>query len=362
MAEPPRLRSLAANLALSAGSIVFILVAWLALEVGLRHVSPRYLDRFALDDINYLHVYSEAYGWVPRAGYRLQLGSDPETTINAAGYRGREVPLARTPGRTRVLMLGDSLAFGYGVGDEETSARQLELQEPRLELVNLAVQGYGTDQALLRFEREGLAFHPDAAILNFCLANDFRDNGARRAIYDGAYPKPYFTEEEDGGLVLHDEQLRLSRLQRFGLFLHQRSAVFHLLRQLVSGRPPVEAPAEEHAPARELTIRLLQRFARVAREHGVRPLIAIYPNYREFLAPSKRPGRLLAADLGDALCADLRPRLEARGVNRDTFWDYALDINFHPNARGHRVVARVLADLLREDGVLPGTAAPSAGP
>jgi hypothetical protein len=214
------------HLALVAGSVTAVLLLWMVTELALRALNPRYLDRFALDDINYLHVYSEVYGWVPRRGFRLKLGQGPATSVNDAGYRGPVCPYARTPGKKRVVMLGDSIAFGYGVADEDTSSRQLEKLEPSLEVVNLAVQGYGTDQELLRFEREGLLFQPDAAILNFCLANDSRDNGATHAIYDGAYPKPYFLLE-GGRLVLHDEQLRLSGIQRFALFLHQRSILFH---------------------------------------------------------------------------------------------------------------------------------------
>jgi lysophospholipase L1-like esterase len=344
-----RWRSLLANLALAFGSISSVLVLWLLAEAALRLFDPRYLDRFALDDINYLHVYSESYGWVPRSGFRLKLGQGPATTINPAGYRGPEYPRVPAPGKRRLLMLGDSIAFGYGVADEETSSRQLERIDPALEVVNLAVQGYGTDQELLRFERDGLLFQPELVILNFCLANDFRDNGARRAIYDGVYPKPYFTLEAGGRLVLHEEQLKLSPFERLFLFLHQRSIVFHELRRLARpATPEGEAATVEHPPARELTIALVQRLAELARSHRVRLIVAIYPNYREFLAPSRRPGRILEAPgLEDVTRADLRPLLEARGINARTFWEYSLDTNFHPNARGHRIVAEVLADLVR---------------
>jgi hypothetical protein len=353
----PRLpvRRAVANLALAVGTIAAMLLLWLGIEAAVRVLNPRYLDRFALDDMSYLHVYSEHYGWVPKSGFQLRLARGPETTINSQGYRGREYPHARTPGRIRVLMLGDSLAFGYGVGDEETSSRQLERMEPGLEVVNLSVQGYGTDQALLRFEREGLLFHPHAAVLNFCLANDFRDNAATRAIYDDSYPKPYFTLDQ-GRLVLHEEQLELSPVRRLGLFLHQRSILFNELQRTVATRPTrsEDAPAAEHPPDRELTLALLRRFGEIARANEVRLIVAIYPTLREFIKPSRRPQVILdAAGLDDVLRADLRPLLEARGVNPRTYGDYALDGSFHANARGHHLVAELIADLLRQSGVLP---------
>jgi hypothetical protein len=350
-----RLPPLVANLALALASASVALLAWVAVEAVLRLSNPRYLERFSLDDMSYLHTYSETYGWVPRAGFRLRLSGLPETSINRLGYRGREYSTVRTPGHPRVLMLGDSLAFGYGVADDETSSRQLELGFPGLEVVNLAVQGYGTDQALLRFEREGLAYAPDAAILNFCTANDFRDNGARRAIYDGAYPKPYFTLD-DGRLTLHDDQLALSPFARLALFLHQRSILFNALRSLVAPKPAAsrdDLPPPEHAPDRELTVALLRRFGDVARAHRVRLIVAIYPTLRDFIKPSRRAQLIVEAPgMDDVRRVDLRPLLEAHGVTRETFDQYSLDGSFHANARGQRLVAEILAGLLGDDGIL----------
>ena len=347
-----RVRSTLANLALAAVSTGFVLLLWLGAEAVLQRVNPRYLERLSLDDMSYLHVYSETYGWLPRRGFHLKLAGWPETKINARGYRGREYPHARTPGKLRVVMLGDSLAFGYGVADEEVSSRQLEELVPGIEVVNLAVQGYGTDQSLLRFEREGLLFQPHVAILNFCLANDFRDNAASRAIYDGAYPKPYFKLEQ-GRLVLHREHVKLSPLQRLGLFLHQRSILFNEMQRRVTNGPSKadDGAQAEYPPDRELTVALLQGLAEVSRAHRVRLIVAIYPTLREFIKPSRRPRVILdAAGLEDVMRVDLRPRLQARGVIEQTFSEYALDGAFHANARGNRVVAEILADLLREAG------------
>ena len=146
--DRPRIGTgLLAKLALSLASLTAVIGTGLGAEWVVRAFNPRYLDRFGASDMACLHVYSKEYGWAPRAGFRLRIGGWPETTINRAGYRGREYPHARTPGKHRVLMLGDSLAFGYGVGDDETSSRQMERLEPTLEVINLAVQGYGTDQA-----------------------------------------------------------------------------------------------------------------------------------------------------------------------------------------------------------------------
>ena len=49
----------------------------------------------------------------------------------------------------------------------------------RFDVINLAVEGYGTDQELLRLENEGLAYHPDVVVLNFCMTTDSAEQRPR---------------------------------------------------------------------------------------------------------------------------------------------------------------------------------------
>src|SRR6266404_8721279 len=54
------------------------------------------------------------------------MGTD--VTINSQGLRDREIPLERTPGTERIMMLGDSFVLGWGVPLEETISKRLERQ------------------------------------------------------------------------------------------------------------------------------------------------------------------------------------------------------------------------------------------
>jgi lysophospholipase L1-like esterase len=351
-APPPRAAALG-NLALATASLALCGLVWLLAELGLRWAHAPM--PFAFEDMAYLHVYSEAYGWVTRPGFHVSGGRWPETTVNAAGYRGHQYPPGPHAGHTRVLMLGDSLTFGYGVSDDETTSRRLEALMPSLEVVNLGVQGYGTDQALLRFEGEGLGLEPDVAVLNFCLANDFRDNASGRSIYDGAFPKPFFTLD-DSRLVLHRDHLRLSPLGRAFLFLSEQSLVVNGLRAAAYGLPPRPHDESDHPPARELTVALVQRMAQVARDHGVRFIVAIYPDLRELQQATRRSRSLLEAPgLEGVFSIDLREPLLSRGINEATLPRYALDNYFHANAEGNEVIAEILADALRDSGHLTDT-------
>jgi len=341
------------NLAASAIALLALALVLALGEAVARWRNPRWLG--ARDDMSYLHVYSPRYGWEPQKNVTLRLG--PTTTVNELGTRGRPYAGPPAPGHRRIVLLGDSITFGYGVADDETFAARLETLEPALEVVNLAVQGYGTDQELLKLEDQGFAYRPDAVVLGFCLANDFRDNGADRSINDPAYRKPFFTLE-DGRLVLHEDHVRRSALERAGLALTRRSALFSWLQARAH---PGGATAEEAAPdtsdappAREVTLALLRRMAEETQARGVRLVILIFPNYREFLKPTRRAEAIVAdPGLQGATVVDLRPRYEARGFDRDHYDAFALDGYLHLGPRGHEVTAGILRDVLREAGVLP---------
>ena len=95
---------------------------------------------------------------------------------NSKGLRGAtEYPYARTPGKQRILVLGDSFTFGTDVSDDETYSHDLESALPNTEVLNLGVQGYGQDQMLLYLKEEGVKYHPDVVILGYLNMDTYRN-------------------------------------------------------------------------------------------------------------------------------------------------------------------------------------------
>jgi lysophospholipase L1-like esterase len=92
--------------------------------------------------------------------------------INSHGTRGPEFTLAKPPGAIRILSLGDSRTFGWGLTDEETYSRRVQniLQKyvgegRKVEVINAGVNAWSFPQMLVYFRRDGLEFHPDYVVL-----------------------------------------------------------------------------------------------------------------------------------------------------------------------------------------------------
>ena len=94
--------------------------------------------------------------------------------INSAGFRGSEISLSKPEGVKRVIFLGDSVVYGYGL--ENTAAIPPQLEQAfkksgrgEVEVLNFGVSGYETEQAVEFFKEKGLAFQPDLVILGYTL-------------------------------------------------------------------------------------------------------------------------------------------------------------------------------------------------
>ena len=98
-------------------------------------------------------------------------------SINRHGFHDGEFPVAKPPGQTRILFLGDSVTMGWGVerGLTFSSRTQALLQSTGaiVRTINAGVEGYAARQERLMFE-ECLVFAPDRVVLGFVM-NDVTD-------------------------------------------------------------------------------------------------------------------------------------------------------------------------------------------
>jgi hypothetical protein len=117
--------------------------------------------------------------------------------VNSLGLREREVMLAKPAGARRVLVLGDSFAFGVGLDLDERFSDVLDRALPDdVEVINAGVPGWGTDQEMLFYESSLRRLRPDVVVLTFLGQNDVVNNALRSPLIESG-TKPRFTCEED---------------------------------------------------------------------------------------------------------------------------------------------------------------------
>lgn len=327
-----------------------VLALLAVLELGARLLAPApTTPDGSADGIYDGHVYSERLGWKPRPGARFTVAG-ALTTIDARGFRGQAAPADPGPARTRVLLLGDSVTFGYGVADEQTFASLLGAERGGFEVANLAVPGYGVDQSLRRYELVGRLWRPQVVVLNLCVHNDLADIMLPVFLYDGQHPKPYFTLT-GGELELHDEHLQLGWLARLRLRLSERSVLYrHLARRPLAEEPagPTEHWTERRrkavldgAAAEELMVALLLRLRREVESDGARLVLAFHPSKASYRGEVDWPERVARrAGLADLQVVSLAERYRAA---RLPFAAIALDGIGHLSPQGHRLAAHVLS-------------------
>jgi GDSL-like Lipase/Acylhydrolase family len=120
--------------------------------------------------------YDSILGWRNTPGATGRMTSDEysnELVYNTHSMRGPVVAYEKPAGVQRVVLVGDSFVDGYTqplgerVGD--VLEKLLNAADPgrRTEVISLGTGGYSTDQELLWLRSEGLLYHPDVVVLLF---------------------------------------------------------------------------------------------------------------------------------------------------------------------------------------------------
>jgi lysophospholipase L1-like esterase len=90
---------------------------------------------------------------------------------NSDGWRDREIPVARVPGKLRIAMLGDSLTVGWGVPFDDTFPKRIErlyaAEGVEAEAINFGVGNYNSIQEVEAFLVGGQRYKPDVIVLNY---------------------------------------------------------------------------------------------------------------------------------------------------------------------------------------------------
>jgi hypothetical protein len=109
-------------------------------------------------------------GWTNISDVSVVSGGKSLTT-NSLGFRSDEVD----SNIKHILIVGDSVAWGQGVSDNETVSYHLGKKITSFQTLNLGVPGYGTDQAYLRLNKYIEKLNPALIIVVIFTGNDLLD-------------------------------------------------------------------------------------------------------------------------------------------------------------------------------------------
>lgn len=120
-----------------------------------------------------------------------------ETRTNAQAMRDPPLTEERKATPRRVLLLGDSIAFGRGLGEEHTIARRLEARWEQTAVFNAGVPGFDTSQELARLRRFGPMIKPQVVILEW-YRNDIMvpSHQVEAKVFEGHLVNPDTTRED----------------------------------------------------------------------------------------------------------------------------------------------------------------------
>lgn len=162
------------------------LVLVLVVAEGVARVLKREVSRATIPASEVTaHVDNGAMKYHPELGWvRAQLPLATEG-LNAAGFRyGEDVSIEKPAGTWRAFALGDSQTYGAGVDYTEAypmvaQARLRERHGDDVQLINAAISGYGSLQALRLLRLELLKYDPDVIIVDTETRDDPRDDQIR---------------------------------------------------------------------------------------------------------------------------------------------------------------------------------------
>lgn len=152
--------------------LAILIMCVLVVEGGIRLLYPRFAN-YNLEMWRYIATLKK-----PCSNPRLPFVHYPNREgifygihiqTNSLGFRNPEITLKKPEGITRILVLGDSLVFGWGAPLEQTIPFLLETKlntnGKNCEVINLGVGNYNTTMEVELFKEKGLPLQPDAVIL-----------------------------------------------------------------------------------------------------------------------------------------------------------------------------------------------------
>jgi lysophospholipase L1-like esterase len=304
----------------------------------------------------------ELLGWRQLPNAKSKWKNVP-VVINSKGLRDKEYDYERKSGITRMLVLGDSFVWGWGVKLEDMFTKIIERQNNNLEVISMGIPGYSTDQEFLWLKEEGLKYKPDILLL-LINGHDFSTN--LHYMYDGRY-KPMFILKNDELKLTHVPVPDLPVIRKIHLFLGSHSYLYMFLynreltkpgkilyekitgKSLMGGPNGIKAAKSTKTNYKQLlTLAILKKANELCKKNKIQLIIAehfMQPEYTKSLEDMTKENDIYFINLENYLTefTQANPGKKIRLGKLDTHW----------NPLGHKIVAQAISDYLTAHQLLP---------
>lgn len=300
-----------------------------ALELVVRLVDPFGISYYAvLGEYTRDKVADDQLVFRHKPSWETSYG-DVLVTYNERGLRDRPI-LPKAAEEYRILALGDSVTFGWGVDQDKIFPVRLEsllqrhLHRP-VRVINSGVAGYNTVQEVTYFKQEGIALQPDLVMLTY-VQNDIEE---LNPLWD-----PWTRSSLRGKSVAEMINIMVNKLWLYRLVGH----VYNYVLPPKSATESVPTALQEETGWRQ-SMAALQEMADLCRAHKI-PLVVFF----ERMEPGHKVLNLLFEDVvrhaRGSPVYDMASWFE--GVAPSLVENSKIDR--HHNAEGHRVMAEHMAD------------------
>ena len=199
--------------------------------------------------------------------------------INNLGLRGSDTTLEKPPGVFRILGVGDSITFGYGVRVEDTFLsvlkEDLNRSAPsnlRYEVLNAGDPATGLEYYTHFIEHEAQTMHPDLIVL--CLALNDIDPQLDPEPREGQV-ETLFSRRVNGLLLKYSQLYDVFYVQAKSLLY--RLNILHLKDNDGFGFLAIEPPSQAQDRARAMVNQYIGRIANFTRLNHERLAIVVFP-------------------------------------------------------------------------------------
>jgi lysophospholipase L1-like esterase len=314
--------------------LISTVVVLVGVEIGLRAINPWGIELFTI-----LPYHMQGMVDHPRLGYvhpksvSYFLGKN-RVSLNSNGHRDDEMSVQKPPDERRILVLGDSATFGWGVDQGEDFSARLEamLLEQRgrtWQVINTGVNGYNSQQEAAFFLTEGILYDPDIVLLAYG-ANDVdpvikpnTETWRRVPTWPSSLPD------------------LLNRARSLS-YLYQTTRLFQRMQEVGAAAEHGATPSITHHPGWPDSLKAVQSIAELCERKGIPFLVALkFSNDADAITALRKAG-IDTISLGPAW---ERVAPERRRVSR---------VDPHPSAAVHIEFARKLMAEMQDRGWLDG--------